>query len=398
MADKRDYYEVLGISKGASDDEIKKAYRKLARQYHPDLHPDDADCAEKFKEVNEAYEVLSNPEKKQRYDQFGHAGVDPNYGGGSGFGGFGGGGFGGFSDMSDIFENIFGGAFGGSAFSGGSSRSNANAPRRGQDVLSNVTISFMESCTGVKQRDIHIQRMERCPECSGTGASAGSSPETCPECNGSGSVKITQRTRLGAISTSKPCSKCGGKGRIIKNPCSKCNGQGRVQVSKHIKVDIPAGIDDGQTLRVTGEGNSGINNGPNGNLNVNVTVNPDPIFKRDGYDVYCEIPITFTQAVLGDEIIVPTIDGNVKYTISEGTQTGTVFRLRGKGIKRINRSERGDQYVTVNIEVPKNLSREQKEHLKKFDSSLNEKNYKKRSSFTEKMKEFTDNIKKKFDI
>jgi molecular chaperone DnaJ len=300
--------------------------------------------------------------------------------------------------MSDIFENIFGGAFGGSAFSGGSSRSNANAPRRGQDVLSNVTISFMESCTGVKQRDIHIQRMERCPECSGTGASAGSSPETCPECNGSGSVKITQRTRLGAISTSKPCSKCGGKGRIIKNPCSKCNGQGRVQVSKHIKVDIPAGIDDGQTLRVTGEGNSGINNGPNGNLNVNVTVNPDPIFKRDGYDVYCEIPITFTQAVLGDEIIVPTIDGNVKYTISEGTQTGTVFRLRGKGIKRINRSERGDQYVTVNIEVPKNLSREQKEHLKKFDSSLNEKNYKKRSSFTEKMKEFTDNIKKKFDI
>lgn len=399
MADKRDYYEVLGVSKGASEDEIKKAYRKLARQYHPDLHPDDADCAEKFKEVNEAYEVLSDPNKKQRYDQFGHAGVDPNYGaGGGGFSGFSGFG-GGFSDMGDIFENIFGGAFGGSsAFGGGSSRSSANAPRRGQDIISNVTISFMEACTGVKQRDIHIQRMEKCPDCSGTGAASGSSPETCPDCKGSGSVKVTQRTPFGTISTAKACPKCGGKGRVIKNPCSKCGGQGRVQTAKHIKVDIPAGIDNGQTLRVTGEGNSGINNGPNGNLNVVVNVKPDSIFRREGYDVYCEIPITFTQAVLGDEIIVPTIDGNVKYTISEGTQTGTVFRLKGKGIKRINRSDRGDQYVTVNIEVPKNLSREQKEHLKKFDNSLNEKNYKKRSSFTEKMKDFTESIKRKFDI
>lgn len=401
MADKRDYYEVLGVSKGAGEDEIKKAYRKLARQYHPDLHPDDADCAEKFKEVNEAYEVLSNPDKKQRYDQFGHAGVDPSYGGG-GAGGFGGGfgsGFGGgFSDMGDIFDNIFGGAFGSSFSGGGSSRSTANSPRRGQDVMSGVTISFMEACTGKKQHDIHIQRMERCSECSGTGASAGSSPETCPDCGGAGAVKVTQRTPFGAISSTKPCSRCGGKGKIIKNPCSKCNGQGRVQVSKHIKVDIPAGIDNGQTLRVAGEGNSGVNNGPNGNLNVTITVKPDPIFNRDGYDVYCDIPITFTQAVLGDEIIVPTIDGNVKYTISEGTQTGTVFRLRGKGIKRINRADRGDQYVTVNVEVPKSLSKEQKEHLRKFDESLNEKNYQKRSSFTEKMREFTDRVKKKFDI
>ena len=397
MADKRDYYEVLGVSKGASEEEIKKAYRKMARMYHPDLHPDDATCAEKFKEVNEAYEVLSDPEKKQRYDQFGHAGVDPNYGGGGFNGGFSGG-LGGFSDMGDIFDNIFGGAFG-SGFSSSGTRSNANAPRRGQDIMSNVTISFMEACTGKKQHDIRINRLERCPGCSGTGAASGSSPETCPECGGTGSVKVTQRTPFGAVSTAKTCTRCNGKGKIIKNPCPKCNGQGRVQVSKHIKVDIPAGIDNGQTLRVSGEGNAGVNNGPNGNLNVTVTVKPDAIFRREGYDVYCDIPITFTQAALGDEIVVPTIDGNVKYTIGEGTQTGTVFRLRGKGIKRLNRSDRGDQYVTVNVEVPKSLTKEQKEHLKKFDESLNEKNYQKRGSFTEKMREFTDRFfKKKFDI
>ncbi len=397
MAEKRDYYEVLGVSKGAGEDEIKKAYKKMARLYHPDLHPDDPTCDEKFKEVNEAYEVLSNPDKKQRYDQFGHAGVDPSYGGGSG--GFSGG-FGGFSDMSDIFENIFGGGFG-SAFGGSgftSSRSNANAPRRGQDISTGVTISFMEACTGVKQHDINVKRMEKCPDCSGTGAGAGSSPETCPECNGAGSVKVTQRTPFGVISSAKPCPRCSGKGKVIKNPCSKCGGNGRVQITKHIKVDIPAGIDNGQTLRVAGEGNSGINNGPNGNLNVTVTVKPDNIFTREGYDVYCEIPITFTQAVLGDEIVVPTIDGNVKYTIGEGTQSGTMFRLRGKGIKRINRSDRGDQYVTVNVEIPRSLSREQKEYLRKFDESLNDKNYQKRSSFTEKMRDFTDKIKKKFDI
>lgn len=397
MAEKRDYYEVLGVSKGASEDEIKKAYRKMARQYHPDLHPDDADSAEKFKEVNEAYEVLSDPDKKQRYDQFGHAGVDPSYGGGggSGFSGFGGG-FGGFSDMGDIFDNIFGGAFGGS-FGGGSRAANPNAPRRGQDVMSSVTLSFMEACMGKKQHEIKVQRMERCSECSGTGAASGSSPEICSECNGTGSVKVTQRTPFGTISNARPCTKCGGKGKTIKNPCSKCNGQGRIQASKIIKVDIPAGIDNGQTLRVSGEGNAGLNGGPNGNLNVSVTVRPDPIFRREEYDVYCDIPITFRQAALGDEIIVPTIDGNVKYTIGEGTQTGTVFRLKGKGIKRIHRTDRGDQYVTINVEVPKSLTREQKEKLRKFDDSLNEKNYQKRGSFMEKMKEFTDKVKKTFD-
>ncbi len=398
MAEKRDYYEVLGVSKSASEEEIKKAYKKMARQYHPDLHPDDPTCDEKFKEVNEAYEVLSDPSKKQRYDQFGHAGVDPSYGGGSGgFGGGFSGGFGGFSDMGDIFENIFGGGFG-SAFGGGfNSSSNSRSPRRGQDISIGVSISFMEACTGVKQKDITIKRMEKCTECSGTGAASGSSPETCPECHGMGSVKVTQRTPFGAISSMKPCSRCSGKGTIISNPCPKCNGNGRVQISKHIKVDIPAGIDNGQTLRVSGEGNSGVNNGPNGNLNVTVTVKPDTIFTREGYDVYCEVPITFSQAVLGDEIIVPTIDGNVKYTVGEGTQSGTVFRLRGKGIKKINRSDRGDQYVTVNVEIPNNLTREQKEYLKQFENSLTDRNYQKRSSFSEKVKDFTDRIKKAFD-
>lgn len=380
MADKRDYYEVLGLQKGASADEIKKSYRSLARKYHPDLHPDDKDCAEKFKEVNEAYEVLSDPSKKERYDQFGHAGVDPNYGGG-GFGG-GAGGFNPFGDMGDIFDNLFGGSFGGF---GGSRTSRANAPRRGQDIDIAVTISFMEACFGVKH-EVKVNRLEKCTDCGGSGAASGSSPQTCPECNGVGQVKVGQRTPFGVISSQKTCPKCSGKGKIVTNPCSKCNGNGRVRTSKNLSIDIPAGIDNGQMLRVGGQGDAGINGGPNGNVNVNVHVKSHPIFERDEFDIHCEIPITYTQAVMGDELIVPTIDGDVKYSIGEGTQTGTVFRLRGKGVKKLQRSDRGDQYVKVVVEVPKNLDKNQKELLRAFEASLNEKNYEKKTSFFDKIK------------
>lgn len=379
MADKRDYYEVLGIGKSASDDEIKKAYRACVKKYHPDLHPDDKDCEEKMKEVNEAYECLSDPDKKSKYDQFGFAGVDPSYGAG-GSGGFGG--FSGFGDMGDIGD-IFSSFFGGSGF--GSSRSNPNAPRQGQDIQTYVTIDFMDACNG-KEVDIRLNRMEQCSDCHGTGAAAGSGSDTCPECHGSGFVKTAQRTPFGMISSQRPCSRCGGKGKIISNPCSSCHGSGRVSVSKNVKVTIPAGIDDGQTLQVRGQGHSGINGGPSGDLHVTVSVRPDSFFEREGYDIRTEVPITFTQAVLGDEITVPCIDGKVKLTVAEGTQSGTVFRLRGKGVKKLNRSDRGDQYVTVNVEVPKNLNKTQKELLRKFEDSLGEGNYNKRKSFFDKVK------------
>lgn len=378
MADKRDYYEVLGVGKGASDDELKKAYRKLAKQYHPDLNPNDKEAEAKFKEVNEAYEVLSDSDKKARYDQFGHAGVDPSYGGGAGAGG-GFGGFGGFGDMGDIFESFFGGF-------GGSSRSNPNGPRRGQDIRANVNIDFMDACKG-KKVEVRINKMETCPECHGSGAKSGTSSKTCPDCNGSGTVKVGQRTPFGVISSTKTCSRCSGKGKIIESPCPKCSGQGRSRTAITKEIEIPAGIDDGQTLQVRGVGDAGINGGPSGDLNITVTVRPDPIFERDGYDIYTEIPITYTQATLGDEIVVPTIDGKVKYVVPEGTQTGTKFRLRGKGVKKLNRSDRGDQYVRVNVEVPSNLSKKQKDLLKEFETSLNDKNYQKRKSFFDKIKE-----------
>lgn len=379
---KKDYYELLGVQKSATEDEIKKAFRKKAREFHPDLHPDDPDCAEKFKEINEAYEVLSDSNKRQRYDQFGHAGVDPNYSGGSGdFGGFGG-----FGDMSDILENIFGG-FGG--FSGGGSRASANAPRQGADISESIVISFMEACTGKKQ-ELKINRMCTCDSCKGSGADAGTSTEICPDCQGRGSVKTTQRTPFGAISSTKPCPHCGGKGKIIKNPCSKCKGTGRFRNTKTVSFDIPAGIADRQTIRLGGQGDSGVNGGPSGDLHVTVSVKPHPLFTRDGYDIHCEIPVTYTQAVLGDEITVPTIDGNVKYSIGEGTQTGTVFRLKGKGVKKLQRAERGNQYVKIVVEVPKNLNKKQKDLLKAFENSLSEKNYAKRQSFFEKLKEKID--------
>ncbi|WP_028510311.1 molecular chaperone DnaJ [Ruminococcus sp. NK3A76] len=381
MADnKRDYYEVLGVSKGASDDEIKKAFRKLAKQYHPDLHPDDKDAEAKFKEVNEAYEVLSDPSKKAKYDQFGFAGVDPNYGAGAGAGGGGGfGGFGGFGDMGDIFDSIFG------AFGGGS-RQNPNAPRRGSDIEVGTAISFMEACKGVS-KTIKVNRLQKCPDCGGSGAAAGSSVKTCPDCNGKGTVNISQQSLFGMVRQTVKCSRCGGRGKIVDTPCKKCSGKGMVKMAEEKEVNIPAGIDDGQQLRVGGGGNCGANGGPNGDLYITVTVRPDPIFERDGYDVWTDIPLTYGQAALGDEIVVPTIDGKVKYTVPEGTQAGTVFRLKGKGIKKVNRNDRGDHYVKVYVEIPKNLSKEQKKALKEFEQTLETKNYQKRQTFFDKLKE-----------
>lgn len=381
MADKRDYYDVLGIQKGASEDEIKKAFRKKARENHPDLHPDDPSYVEKFQEINEANEVLSDPEKRARYDQFGHAGVDPNYGGadGAGFGG-------GFGDMGDILESIFGG-FG---FGGSSRSASANAPRRGADIQESVTISFMEACKGIK-KEVKVNRLCSCEACKGTGASSGTSAEICPDCQGRGSVKTTQRTPFGAISSSKQCPHCNGKGKIIKNPCPNCRGIGRVRMQKVVAADIPAGINSDQVLRLSGQGDCGINGGPSGDILLNINVKSHPLFRREGFDVHCEIPVTYAEAVFGAEITVPTIDGDVKYNIAEGTQTGTVFRLKGKGIQKLHRTERGNQYVKVNVEVPKSLTKKQKDLLKAFEDSLTEKNYAKRQSFFDK-------LKKKFDM
>lgn len=393
MAEKRDYYEVLGVQKGASEEEIKKAYRSMARKYHPDLHPDDKDCAEKFKEVNEAYEVLSDPDKKAKYDQFGHAGVDPNFGAGAGgAGGFSGfSGFSGFNvnDFSDIFEGIFGGGYG-----GGTSYNTSAMPRQGQNVNVSVTISFMEACNGTKKQ-IKIKRMEQCSECHGKGAKSDSDIMTCSECHGTGIIKVSTRTAFGAISQQKVCSKCNGKGKVIKTPCSKCSGVGRIRVEKTLDVTIPAGIDDEQVLRLQGQGDAGTNGGSAGNVNVVVKVQPDPIFKREGANVYCEIPITYNQAVMGDKIKVPTIDGNVSYDVPEGTQSGTTFRLRGKGIKRLGRIDRGDQFVKVVVEIPKNLTKRQKDLLSEFEKSLDESNYQKRKTFGEKFKDFMDIFGKK---
>ncbi len=382
MAEKRDYYEVLGLKKGASEDEIKKAFKSMARKYHPDLHPDDKEAAEKFKEINEAYEVLSDSEKRARYDQFGHAGVDPNYGGGAGAGGFSG--FGGFGDVGDIFDSIFGGGFGG--FGGGrSTASSANAPHRGGDVNANVTIDFMEACKGAKKK-MRVTHMVKCDQCNGTGADANTKTSSCTECHGQGSVRVNQRTPFGVISTTKVCPRCGGRGKIVTNPCSKCRGSGRQRVTTDIELKIPAGIDNGQILRVSGQGDAGLNGGPNGDLNVSVTVRPHELFTRSGNDIFCEIPISYAQAVLGDKVTVPTIKGKVEYEIPEGTQSGTKFRLRGEGVKYLGRESYGDQYVTVVVEVPKRLTKQQKELLKKFDDCLEEKNQAKRQNFFEKLK------------
>ena len=360
---KRDYYEVLGVSKGASEDEIKKAYKKMARKYHPDLNPGDKSAEEKFKEVNEAYEVLSDADKRARYDQYGHAGVDPNFGAG-GFGGGFDGGFD-FSDLGDIFGSFFGGGF------GGGRRTNPNAPQRGESICMAVTISFEEAAFGC-EKEVTVERYEACDTCHGSGCAPGTSPEVCPDCHGTGTVQVRRQTPMGVFATSSPCPKCGGKGRIIHQPCKDCRGSGMMRKKKTIQASIPAGIDNGQTISIRGQGNAGKNGGPAGDLLITITVRPHELFRREGTSVLCEAPITFTQAVLGAELEIPTIDGKVKYTLPEGTQSGTTFRLKGKGIPSINGRGRGDQYVTVYIETPRNLNKEQKEALKKFAAAMGE--------------------------
>ena len=364
---KRDYYEVLGVSKGASDDEIKKAYRKLAKKYHPDMNPGDKEAEAKFKEVNEAYSILSDSEKRARYDQFGHAGVDPNYGAGGP-----GGGFGGFDmgdiDLGDIFGSFFGGGFGGF---GGSASSRRNGPQKGESLRASLTISFEEAAFGC-EKEINLNRTEECEACYGSGAEPGTTAETCPDCRGTGVVRVQQRTGGFAFSSTAPCSRCRGTGKIIHTPCKACGGSGSVKKTKRVTVSIPAGIDDGQAISLRGQGNAGKNGGPAGDLIVAVHVKPHPQFHRDGTTVLYEQPVTFYQAVMGAELEIPTIDGKVKYNLPAGTQTGTTFRLRGKGIPELRGRGRGDQYVTVRVQVPTSLNGEQKEALRAFAEAMGE--------------------------
>ncbi len=388
MADKRDYYEVLGLQKGASDDEIKKAYRKLAKKYHPDVNPGDKEAEAKFKEIGEAYEVLSDSDKKARYDQFGFAGVDPGYGGGQGgFGGFGGFGDMDFGDIGDIFGSMFGGGF-------GRSQRRQNGPRRGSDVEESVLLSFEEAAFGVR-KPLKIYVIEDCDECHGNGAKNSSDKETCTYCNGTGQIRNVQRTFLGQVVNTQVCNHCGGEGTIIKNPCTKCRGKGKIKRSKNIEVDIPAGINAGETISYRGLGNAGSKGGPAGDLLVTVSIKKHAVFTRNGYDVHLDIPVTFVQATLGAEIEIPMLDsekkyelGKMTYTIPEGTQPGTVTRLKGKGIPHIRSSQRGDMVLKINVEVPKNLSSEQKETIKKFAQQSGETNYKQQKSFLDKMKDF----------
>ncbi len=379
MADKRDYYVVLGVDKGADDATIKKAYRSLAKKYHPDLNPGDKKAEESFKEVNEAYSVLSDPEKKAKYDQFGHAAFDPTAGGGYGGGGFGGfGGFGDFGDIGDIFSSMFGGGF------GGGSSSRRNGPRRGEDIGVRVSLSFEEAAFGLK-KEITYQRIQKCPDCSGSGAKSGTSAETCPQCKGNGQVRVTQRMGGMQFQTTQTCSHCNGKGKIIKSPCTNCKGTGYIKISKKLDVTIPAGIDNGESIVARGQGNEGRNGGTAGDLIITVSVKSHSIFERDGYNLFCEVPITITDAILGAEIDIPTLDGNVKYKIPEGTQPETEFVLKQKGIQVVNSTRKGDLIFRVKIEIPKNLNEKQKESVKAFAESCGDSNYAKRTSFFKKI-------------
>ena len=377
---KRDYYEVLGVEKGASAEEIKKAYRKSAMKYHPDRNPGDKTAEEKFKEIGEAYEVLSDDDKRARYDQYGFAGVDPNYGGGAGFGG-GFGGFGGFGDFGDIFGEFFG---------GGSRRGNAqNAPRRGENVGVRLDLTFEEAAFGC-EKEVSAQRIENCNTCNGSGSADGAI-ESCSMCHGSGQVRTTQNFMGMTMQSSTVCPQCSGRGKIVKNPCNTCRGKGKVRRTQKIKVKVPAGVDAGQSVRVRGEGCVGFNGGPNGDLLAEVYIKRHPIFTRENMDVLCEVPITFAQAALGTEIEVPTLDGKVKYEIPEGTQTGKMFLLSGKGIPAVNNPKRrGNQLFTVVVETPTKLTKEQKELLRQLEDSMDNTGTPKRKKFFETLKDFFD--------
>ena len=374
MAEKRDYYEVLGVDKNADAGTIKKAYYKLAKQYHPDTNPGDKVAEEKFKEANEAYEVLSDADKKAKYDQFGHAAFDPSMGGGDGgFGGFGG--FGDFGDLGDILGGMFGGAFG-----GGQRR--RNGPVQGDDIGINVTISFEEAAFGVK-KDISYNRVCHCRDCNGAG---GSDVETCTVCHGTGQVRRVQRMGGMSFQSTAACDACRGAGKIIKNPCNKCRGSGQTRENKKLTVSIPAGINNGERIALRGQGNDGRNGGPAGDLIMMVSVRNHSIFDREGYDIYCEVPLTVAEATLGAEIDVPTLEGNVKHTIPEGTQPGTRFTMKGKGIPYVNgNGRRGDLIFRVTVEIPKGLNDKQKEAMKAFADSCGESNYAKHKQFFKKI-------------
>lgn len=375
MAEKQDYYATLGVEKGASEQELKKAYRTLAKKYHPDMHPGDAEAEQKFKEVNEAYAVLSDPEKREKYDRFGHAAFDPAAGAGAG--GFGGFGFDGGFDFGDIFSSFFGG--------GGSSSARRRGPQRGSDVYVRLAIDFNEAVRGCK-KDVSFDHVEACSHCHGSGAASGSGVETCATCRGTGQVTVQQNSPLGIFQSSRPCSSCNGSGKIVKDPCKNCRGKGFVKLTKKLSVSIPAGIDNEQRIALRGEGNAGRNGGTAGDLIIEISVRPHHIFERDGADVYCEIPITFVQAALGAEIDIPTLDGTEKYTVAEGTQSGTMFTLRGRGIPYVNSPrQKGNLYLTVNVEVPKNLSSKQKEILRNFAAESKEANNEKSSKFFKKL-------------
>lgn len=364
MAEKRDYYEVLGVSKDATEEDIKKAYRTLAKKYHPDLNPGDKQAEEKFKECNEAYEVLSDADKRSKYDRFGQAGVDPSYAAshGGGPGGFEGGDF----DLGDILNSFFGGMGGGFGGFGGQRR-NPNAPQRGQDIQTTVTVSFEEAAKGCR-KTVEVNRIEICPECSGTGAAKGTSTQTCPDCKGTGQVVTQVRSPFGGIAqTARPCPRCQGRGTIIPTPCPKCRGAGRIRRPAKIDIDIPAGIDDRQQVIIRSQGNKGANGGTAGDLGVIVNVRPHPFFERDGMNVWCDVTVSFVQATLGAELEVPTLDGKVKYSIPAGTQPGAVFKLKERGIQNVNGRGKGDQLVRINVDVPKRLNDKQRELLLAFD-------------------------------
>ena len=376
MADKRDYYEVLGVDRNADDATLKKAYRKLAKKYHPDMNPGDKEAEAKFKEATEAYGVLSDPDKRRQYDQFGHAAFENGGGGAGGFGGFD------FSgDMGDIFGDIFGDLFGG----GGRRRAN-NGPMKGANLRAAVNIMFQEAITGC-EKELEITLKDPCTKCNGTGAKPGTSPETCPKCNGSGQVVMTQQSMFGMVRNVTVCPDCQGTGKIIREKCPDCRGTGFTSSRKKIQVSVPAGIDDGQSIRIRDKGEPGTNGGPRGDLLVEVRVARHAIFQREDMNIFSTADISFAQATLGGTIRIPTVDGDVEYEVKPGTQPNTRIRLKGKGVPSLrNRNVRGDHYVTLNLKVPTSLSNESKEALRKFDETLGGSGTKKKS-FKEKLKE-----------
>ena len=359
MAEKRDYYEVLGVSKSASDSELKSAYRKLAKKYHPDMNPGDKEAEAKFKEASEAYSVLSDPDKRRQYDQFGHAAFEGGAGGGAGGFDFSG------MDMSDIFGDIFGDFFG-----GGRSRAQSNGPMKGQNLHHTIRITFEEACFGT-EKELDLPLQDECESCHGTGAKAGTTPETCSKCGGKGQVVFTQQSLFGMVRNVQTCPDCRGTGKIIREKCPDCHGSGYITRKRKISVTVPAGIDNGQSIRIREKGDPGVNGGPRGDLLVEVAVSRHPIFQRQGIDIYSSAPITFAQAALGGDVRIKTVDGEVEYTVKPGTQTDTRIRLRGKGVPSLrNKSIRGDQYVTLVVQVPTRMNGEQKELLKKFEEAM----------------------------